>query len=223
MSKMSTPSLSDRDKSSQPGGWGHRFHHTIPQRRVRCVLGDMLAPRSADDIPPITPEAMASVQAGLRLLVNLVGDRDHGRFLGASDAGLEECRKKAEDILLVAHGLTGILRVVEEPATSTVASAPEAVPSTPSTPSTAAPSTPYDASHIDLPSRAPATPPDPSRIRLQVDLSAAEVAALNEAHDHVRKTMAHTYAWAIRDTSMTALGKVLAVAREVQRAQGGKR
>ena len=103
--------LSDRDKTPAPSGYGFDFHHTEPQRRVPCVLGDMLAPLSADDIPPITPEAMASVQAALKLLSDLVGDRDLGLFLGDSDAKLEGHRVKARDILLTAKGLAGILRI----------------------------------------------------------------------------------------------------------------
>ncbi len=112
MVKMNTLSLSDRDKTPAPSGYGYHFYHTKPQRRVPCILGDMLAPLSADDIPPITPEAMASVQAALTLLANLVGDRDHGRFLGCGEDKLEEHRGKARDILSTARGLAGILRVV---------------------------------------------------------------------------------------------------------------
>jgi hypothetical protein len=103
--------LSDRDKTPAPHGYGYYFHHAEPQRRVPCALGDMLAPLSADDIPPITPEAMASVQAALKLLADLVGDRDLGLFLGDNDAKMEEHRVKARDILLAAKGLAGILRV----------------------------------------------------------------------------------------------------------------
>ncbi len=110
-SKESVPSLSDPDKTPAPHGYGFYFHHTSPQRRVPCIKGDMLAPRSADDIPPITPEAMASVQAALKLLADLVADRDHGLFLGSGDATLDEYRVKARDILLTAMGLAGILRV----------------------------------------------------------------------------------------------------------------
>jgi hypothetical protein len=108
-------SLSDRDKIPAPHGYGYYFEHTVPQRRVLCVLGDMLAPLSADDIPPITPEAMASVQTALTLLAQLVGDRDHGLFLGSGPAKLEEYRGKARDILLAARGLTGVLRVEAAP------------------------------------------------------------------------------------------------------------
>ena len=106
-------SLSDRDKTPKLSGWGHDFHHTNPQRRVPCVLGDMLAPLSADDIAPITPAAMASVQAAINLLADLVEDREHGLFLAVSHK-LEEYREKACDIRLAARGLAGILRV-EEP------------------------------------------------------------------------------------------------------------
>ena len=104
--------LSDRDKTPAPSGGGHRFHHTDPQRRVPCVLGDMLCPRSADDIAPITPEAMASVQAALTLLANLVADRDFNLFLANTD--LEKSRATARQILLVGKGLAGILRVVPQ-------------------------------------------------------------------------------------------------------------
>jgi hypothetical protein len=59
---------------------------------------------------------MASVQAALKLLADLIVDRDLGLFLGSGDK-LEEYRVKARDILLTAKGLAGILRVVpqEEP------------------------------------------------------------------------------------------------------------
>jgi hypothetical protein len=112
-SKETPMSLSDRDKTPAPSGYGFNFHHTDPQRRVPCVLGDMLAPKSADDIPPITPEAMASVQAALKLLATLVADRDHNLFLACSQRQ-NEFTVKASDILLTARGLAGILRV--EPA-----------------------------------------------------------------------------------------------------------
>jgi len=139
MAKMSGLSLSSRDKTLKPSGWGHNFHHTTPQRRVPCPLGDMLAPISADDIPPITPEAMASVQAAIELLANLVGDRDLGRFMGNAEDRLDTYREKARDILGVARSLTGILRVVESQVSD--------VPMAPVTP------VPYDASAVDLPTR----------------------------------------------------------------------
>lgn len=105
--------LSDRDKTPKPSGWGFDFEHTDPQRRVPCVLGNMLCPLSADDIAPITPEAMASVQAALVLLANLVADRDHNLFL-AYGSQQAEMVDKARDIMLVAKGLAGILRVVPQ-------------------------------------------------------------------------------------------------------------
>lgn len=127
MTKVSSLSLSDRDKTPKPSGWGHYFHHTNPQRRVPCVLGDILAPLSADDIPPITPAAMAAVQAAITLLANLVGDRDHGRFLGCGEDQLDVYREKAREILGVARSLTGILRVTEAPVGSLPGSSPEVV------------------------------------------------------------------------------------------------
>lgn len=105
-------SLSDRDKTPNTSGWGYTFHHTAPQRHVSCAKGDMLAPRSADDIPPITPEAMASVQQALALLANLLGDRDHNLFLGNADHD-GQCTDAAKHVALIADGLSGILRVVD--------------------------------------------------------------------------------------------------------------
>ena len=110
MNRTNQLALSKRDKTRASHGFGYDFHHTEPQRRVPCAVGDMLAPRSADDIPPITPEAMASVQSALTLLANLVGDRDHNLFLGNADSDGQQTTK-ARDILLVAKGLVGILRV----------------------------------------------------------------------------------------------------------------
>lgn len=112
---MTTPTkpgfaLSDRDKTPNASGWGYTFHHTTPQRRVPCALGNMLAPRSADDIPPITREAMASVQAAIALLANLVGDRDHNLFLANADQN-GRMTAMARDIAHVAKSLAGILRV----------------------------------------------------------------------------------------------------------------
>lgn len=104
--------LSARDKTPAPSVWGYYFEHTVPQRRVPCVRGNMLAPLSADSIPPITPEAMASVQAALKLLADLVGDRDHNLFLAHIDQ--EKARQEARSIMLVAKGIAGILRV-EQP------------------------------------------------------------------------------------------------------------
>ena len=73
----------------------------------------MLAPRSADAISPISPAAMESVQAALKLLANLIADYDHNSFLAYS-ARQEELVGKARDVLLVAKALTGILRVSTE-------------------------------------------------------------------------------------------------------------
>lgn len=112
---MSAPALSERDKTPNASGWGHRFWHTEPQRRLPCHLGSMLVLRSADDIPPITPEAMASVQAALELLAAHVADRDFNLFLGRGAEGQAESREKAQDILLAARALAAILRVEAKP------------------------------------------------------------------------------------------------------------
>ena len=104
-------SLSEPNKTRAPHGCGYYFNHTNPQRRVPCILGNMLAPLTADDIPPITPEAMASVQAALALLADIVEDRDFGLYLAESDERLKRNVQHAKEIRLVAKGLTGILRV----------------------------------------------------------------------------------------------------------------
>jgi hypothetical protein len=208
MAKVNTLSLSDRDKTPAPSGFGYHFHHTEPQRRVPCVLGDMLAPLSADDIPPITPEAMASVQAALTLLANLVGDRDHGRFLGCGDDKLEEYREKARGILSTARGLTGILRVT----TPTVVVEQSPVPATKNiSATTTTTSTTTTATGTLL------TTPSPPLLEVGVQLSAVEVTALAMAGEHVRLSMAHSYSWASRDTAMEAISKVLNAARAARR------
>ena len=103
--------LSAIDKTPKP--FGFNFHHTDPQRYIPCIKGDMLCPRSADDIAPITPEAMASVQAALALLANLIADRDHNLFLCLGHVQQAEMVDKARDIMSTARALTGILRVKE--------------------------------------------------------------------------------------------------------------
>jgi hypothetical protein len=208
MAKASTLSLSDRDKTPAPSGYGYHFHHTEPQRRVPCVLGDMLAPLSADNIPPITPEAMASVQAALTLLANLVGDRDHGRSLGCGDDKLEEYREKARGILSTAGGLAGILRV-GAPTTAAEQSPVPAPPNASSAPTTA-PTTTTAAGTL-------LTTPAPPLLEVGVQLSTVEITALALAGEHVRLSMAHSYSWASRDTAMEAIGKVLNAARAARR------
>jgi hypothetical protein len=206
MSKACVLSLSDRDKTPAPSGFGYHFHHTAPQRRVPCVLGDMLAPLSADDIPPITPEAMASVQAALTLLANLVGDQDLGRFMGHGDAELEEYREKGRGILSTARGLAGILRVVTP--TAIVEQSPVPAPKNISAATTVTGTTPTATATGTL-----LTTPSPPLLEVGVQLSAVEVTALAMAGEHVRLSMAHSYSWASRDTAMEAISKVLNAAR----------
>ena len=112
MKSQTRYALSDQDKTPAAHGFGFNFHHAEPQRRVSCLVGDMLCPASADDIAPITPEALASVKQALALLANLVGDRDHNLFLGDADRD-GRCTAAAQQIALVAKGLAGILRVTE--------------------------------------------------------------------------------------------------------------
>ena len=95
-----------------PGGYGYHFHHTTPQRRVPCLKGDMLCPASADDIAPISAEAMTSVKQALELLANLVGDRDHNLYLGNADRD-GRYTEHAKQIAIMAKGLTAILRIAE--------------------------------------------------------------------------------------------------------------
>lgn len=202
-------SLSDRDKTPAPHGYGYYFYHTTPQRRVPCVLGSMLAPLSADDIPPITPGAMASVQAALSLLANLVGDRERGLYMGCGEAELAKCREEAQSILRVAEGLAGILRVTA-PATNT---APD-TSVTRAARRRASPTVPPPV--LEIPAPPPTSPPHdttPLSIQLRVPLSTMEITALTEAREHVRVTMAHTYSWETRDTAMEVLSRVVAAAR----------
>jgi hypothetical protein len=102
--------LSAQDKTKNASGYGHTFHHTDPQRHVRFPMYEMLCPASADDIAPISPEAMVSVQKALALMANLVGDRDINLFMGNVDHD-GRCTKFAQDIKHVAEGLATILRV----------------------------------------------------------------------------------------------------------------
>ncbi len=47
-----------------------------------------------------------------------------------------------------------------------------------------------------------------------VELSAEEIQALQEAREYVRRCMAHTHPWVVRDTGMVTIGKMLAAAQE---------
>lgn len=58
-------------------------------------------------------------------------------------------------------------------------------------------------------------PPEPT-FTVTVELTAAEIAALDKAHEHVRVHMAHQHPWAVRDAAMGGIGKVLTAARSVQ-------
>jgi len=60
--------LSAEDKGPTSHGWGKDFKHTEPQRRVPCVIGSLLAPASADSIPPIPESAAYSVRKAFELL-----------------------------------------------------------------------------------------------------------------------------------------------------------
>jgi len=58
-------------------------------------------------------------------------------------------------------------------------------------------------------------PPVPT-FTVTVELTAAEIAALDKAHEHVRETMAHQHSWEIRDAALSGIDKLLAAARAVQ-------
>jgi hypothetical protein len=102
--------LGPKDKQRASHGFGSDFRHTDPQRRVPCIVGDMLAPASADDIPPIPESAAYSARKAFELLANLVGDRDHNLYLGNADRDGKATRE-AEVITRACDGVLAILRV----------------------------------------------------------------------------------------------------------------
>lgn len=106
--------LGPKDKQRASHGYGSDFKHTEPQRRVPCIVGNMLAPLSADDIPPIPESAAYSVRKAFELLANLVGDRDHNLFLGDADRDGKATRE-AEAISRACDGVLAILRVAATP------------------------------------------------------------------------------------------------------------
>ncbi len=106
--------LGPKDKQPNPSGWGKDFRHTEPQRRVPCIVGNMLAPASADDIPPIPESAAQSVRKAFELLAQLVGDRDHNLFMGNADHD-GRCTREAEAISRACDGVLAILRVAPTP------------------------------------------------------------------------------------------------------------
>jgi hypothetical protein len=107
--------LSSRDKS--PTAWGGAtFHHVEPQRRLPTVMGDLLVPASADDIPPVTAEAMASFDAAIDLLAAHLTDRDFLIFFG--DIGTpreDEAKREARAASRIKDAVHAILRVVDDP------------------------------------------------------------------------------------------------------------
>ena len=54
----------------------------------------------------------------------------------------------------------------------------------------------------------------PTLFGLHVELTAEEIHALPHALDHVRLHMAHHHSWDIRDSAMTAIGKLVAAAKD---------
>lgn len=106
--------LGPKDKQRASHGFGSDFKHTEPQRRVPCIVGNMLAPASADDIPPIPESAAYSVRKAFELLAQLVGDRDHNLFLGDADRDGKATRE-AQAISRACDGVLAILRVEATP------------------------------------------------------------------------------------------------------------
>lgn len=106
--------LGPKDKRPKASGWGYDFEHTNPQRRVPCLVGQMLAPASADDIPPIPESAAYSVRKAFELLAQLVGDRDHNLFLADADRD-GRCTREAIAISRACEGVLAILRVKATP------------------------------------------------------------------------------------------------------------
>jgi hypothetical protein len=60
----------------------------------------------------------------------------------------------------------------------------------------------------------------PALSELRVNLTAEEISALPDVLDHVRVHMAHHYPWRIRDASMTAIGKLVAAAKDSKHLTG---
>ncbi len=106
--------LGPKDKQRASHGFGSDFAHTKPQRRVPCIVGNMLAPASADDIPPIPESAAYSIRKAFELLAQLVGDRDHNLFLGDVDRDGHATRE-AQAITRACDGVLAILRVKATP------------------------------------------------------------------------------------------------------------
>jgi hypothetical protein len=103
--------LGPKDKTLASHRFGYNFHHTSPQRRLPCILGDMLVPASADDIAPISADAMRSVEDGLTLLQQLLGDRDHNLFLACNEMTIARAAEEAAAVGRVTKALRAILRV----------------------------------------------------------------------------------------------------------------
>lgn len=110
--KGSTPalqSLGPKDKTPAAHGHGYDFHHTEPQRRVPTLIGDLLAPASADDIQPISAAALQHVRRAFDLLAQLVGDRDHNLYMGNADRD-GKATQEAKAIARIRDGVLAILR-----------------------------------------------------------------------------------------------------------------
>jgi hypothetical protein len=102
--------LGPKDKQPASHGCGYNFAHTKPQRRVPCIVGDMLAPASADDIQPISESTAYSIRKAFELLAQLVGDRDHNLFLGDVDRD-GHATHEAQAIMRTCDGVLAILRI----------------------------------------------------------------------------------------------------------------
>lgn len=108
--------LGPRDKTPTAWGGAH-FHHVEPQRRMSTIMGDLLVPASADDIQPVTSEAMASFDAAIELLAAHLTDRDFLIFFG--DIGTQredEAKREARAAGRIKDAVHAILRIAAAPA-----------------------------------------------------------------------------------------------------------
>lgn len=103
--------LSSKDKHPNPSGWGYTFNHTVPQRRLQTVAGNLLVPASADDLPKVPDEHLATVERAVALIADLLSDRDHQLYMGAH----LETNARANDVAFTLRrliGPAGMLRAV---------------------------------------------------------------------------------------------------------------
>lgn len=92
------------DKTRAPSGWGYQFHHTDPQRYVHTAAGSLLVPRSADSIPRVPIEHVEACETAIRLLADMLADRDHQRSMGDHTQLNEAADREADALRRLAKG-----------------------------------------------------------------------------------------------------------------------